>query len=534
MDHRMNDDLAQTAGEDPDLVEELDHFLDQKGSMSSQAATWATINPQKSSPFFNCLPPEIRIKIYRHALSEHDTYFDRQGHALVPIPEPRWLMCELPENTHKPALSHSSLKDITDVFHYFQDDKYPHNFEYEDVVPKWIRPGTAPRRFQYTELPRTCRRVFIEARDLLMQNATIRLFLADGYPNRSPSTPLDKNQGIFGMERMTRYAANRITSMEIHLNQPLLEDDFLHAFRYHENLRCIKNLRIILSHYDWGILPEGSSPQLTPYGSGRAYQDGQAMKHMELTKDHAPKDPRPIPPIPYNARDEEEVPSRYWGTWGEAICLMPNLRRFTIDFEDSEEWFDTFDKLTEWAQRVWTFRLGGKMKGFYLSAQGNAIKKYSWRGPTMNWTAVCGYHTDQQPESSRTFTESDTLGGLSRSEYIDRHSKSEKSQKLEEYADIMDRYTDMPNCCAECSRLDDLGLGKRMYTFSVTWTARKLEPEDGDDPDIPGPDDLKDSWPEVRRDVLVTTSPRQFFSRKLQSSSEMPRAWRDTRFLGLS
>ncbi|KAM0563723.1 hypothetical protein ACHAPJ_001455 [Fusarium lateritium] len=515
-------------------ITELDHFLSEKESMSSQAVRW-TIDPQESSPLFNSLPPEIRTDIYRFALSEHDTNLDRQGNALVPIPEPQWLMCELPEDTHKPALSHSSLKDIPDVFHYFQDDKHPHNFDDEDVVPKWLRPGAAPRRFQYTELLRTCRRIFIEARDVLMKNATIRLYLSEIQQNdRFRHMPISKNEGIFGMERITRYTANRITSIEIHLSQLILEDDFLNAFHCHEDLRCIKNLRIILSHYDWGILPEGSSPQLTPYGSGRAYVDGEAMEHMELTKNYAPEDANPIPPIPYNSRDEEELTSRYWGTWGQALSLMPNLRRFTIDFEDSEEWFHALDKITEWAQRVWTFRLGGKMKGFYLSAQGNAIKKYSWRGPAVSWTASCGYHTDQQPESSRAFTESDTLGGLSRSEYMERHSKSEKSQKLEEYADIMDRYTDMPNCCAECYRLDDLGLGKKMYTFSVTWTALKLSPEDGDDPDIPGPDDLKASWPEVRRDALVTTSPRQFSSREVQTSSEIPRAWRDTRFLGLS
>ncbi|KAJ4270493.1 hypothetical protein NW762_002180 [Fusarium torreyae] len=83
---------------------------------------------------------------------------------------------------------------------------------------------------------------------------------------------------------------------------------------------------------------------------------------------------------------------------------------------------------------------------------------------------------------------------------------------------------------------DRHGFGARIYTFSVTWTAQKLEPEDGDDPDIPGPDDLKHSWPELRRDALVSLEKPQVLlhgeGEWINGLSNLPRAWREPRVIG--
>ncbi|KAI8654874.1 hypothetical protein NCS57_01234700 [Fusarium keratoplasticum] len=399
---------------------------------------------------------------------KHDSHFDIQGRPRLqfPIPEPKWLVCDLPENTSKPMPEHSSLESV-DLCYYLPQREPIREFHPDS--PLQLRPGTPTLRFQHTSILRTCRRIFLEARDLLMKNATLRIRTGIWFFEELETIEVS----IHSMGRMTRYAANRVTSLEIYLSQWELEGRFLCELEREENLRCVEDLRITIGKNGWRTGNEWreeleiSGPQLTPYGDGRDLEDGtwKLMKdHMKLEEEHG-QGRAPIPPIPYTRRQKDGEP-----TWGESLSMIPNLKRLTMDFEHSEDRFQELKELAQWAQRVWTFRLGGKMKGYYLSAKDKPIKMYSWRGlaPDMGMKAICP------------------------NEDCPNGSNQEDSGDVE-----------MPECCAETYKRMEYGFGPRMYTFTVMWTAKKLDVEDGDDPEILGPDELKTKWPEVRRDALV-------------------------------
>ncbi|RSL73231.1 hypothetical protein CEP54_000365 [Fusarium duplospermum] len=441
-------------------------------SMSIQAARW-TIDPQDTSPLFARLPVEIRQKIFSYALSEHDSHVDIQGRPGIPHPasEPKWLACELPANTSKPMPEHSSLEGVD--INYYSPQKQPVEVFHRDY-PFWLRCGTSAVRFQHTSLLRTCRRVFMEARDLLMKNATLRIFakgdlIARDMPHKAQYV------GIGIIRLMARYAANRLTALEVYISQDRLEHFYLTSFMKDDNLRCVKDLHITLRKHDWRKGTEKFGPQLTPYGKGRDMaeaSDWQLMKdHMELEEEDN-QGRAPIPPIPYSSwHDTIRKP-----TWGESLGEIPNLKRFTMTFEYSEDQFQRLKELAEWAQRVWTFRLGGKMQGYYLSAKDNPIKMHSWRGLTPH------------------MGEGEDI--ICPNEDCPNKNRPDNNNRGEEVSDS----SDMPECCAETRELMEYGFGPRMYTFTVTWTARKLEPEDGDDPDIFGPDESVSKWPEGRYD----------------------------------
>ncbi|KAF5025818.1 hypothetical protein F66182_2151 [Fusarium sp. NRRL 66182] len=498
----IDEDLVHAARGNPKFLQQLHMALPQTESLTCQAAKWS-IEPQESSPLFASLPPELRIKVFNYALSEHNTYFSKNGEPLLVISEPEWLLCKLPDDTKKPSEGHSSLSNIDDVFHYVRNgrSRMPCSIGRVERVPVWLRPDQAPRRFQHTELLRTCRRIFVEARDLLMKNTTLRLFFGSGY--MFPRLPFDNNYRIARMTDMTRYTANRISSLELHVSQLGLEDSFLGFFFRCEELRCIKNLRIIISHLDWE-----NGPLLTPYESGRA-EPQLVQRHMEATKYHGVNGDKraPIPPIDRLVREANFDRQRHWGAWGEGLSMIPNLSRLTIDFEDTESWFAQLLSLSEWAQRVWTFRLGGRMKGYYLSAQGNPVKKSSWRALDSRSNSECEYCTREMPLEI-AHAESYSLGGMSQPEYLHHCLNMPKSLDLE-----LELYP----------RLMDLR--------PVTWTARKLEPEDGDDAWVT--DKLKDSWPELGRDALMS---REALEQMLKDDSYLttvtPIAFRDVYFLG--
>ncbi|EEU34144.1 uncharacterized protein NECHADRAFT_85713 [Fusarium vanettenii 77-13-4] len=463
-----DDDLVEMANGDLEFLQLLREAMPREASMSIQATQW-TIDPQDSCPLFARFPFEIRQEIFSYALSEHDSHFDIHGQPRVgfPIPEPKWLVCDLPENTSKPMPEHSSLENI-DLDYYSPREKPIRELFRE--CPFWLRPGTSATRFQHTSILRTCRRIFLEARDLLMKNATLRIF----YDADLTNLRIDARPSVHSRQRMTRYTANRLTSLEVYYNQDLLETDFLERFDTNKNLLCVEDLRITLRKNDWRDGSETFGLQLTPYGDGRDDEDDdwQLMQdHMALEEEHR-QGRAPIPPIPYTRRESNNGEL----TWGESLSMIPNLKRFTMDFEYSEDQFERLKELAEWAQRVWMFRLGGKMKGYYLSAKDNPVKVYSWRGltPHMGATIIC--FDEDCPQKSLD------------SDPDDSGDSDEDSSEM---------------CCIETYKRMGYGFGPRMYTFTVTWTARKLKPEDGDDPTILGTDELQAQWLEVYRDSLA-------------------------------
>ncbi|RSL43094.1 hypothetical protein CEP53_011858 [Fusarium sp. AF-6] len=448
-------------------------------SMSTRAARW-TIDPQDTSPLFDRFPPEIRQKIFSYALSEHDSHFDIQGQPRVgfPVPEPKWLVCELPADTFKPMPEHSSLEGV-DINYYSPEHETLHQ------CPVWLRSGTSAVRFQHTSLLRTCRRIFLEARDLLMENATLRIFAKGDIPTHKSREMQYVDVGVHSVLRMTRYTANRLTALEVYIGQDELEQSFITSFIKHDNLRCVEDLHITLRKHDWREGAERFGPQLTPYGKSRDMEGAsrwQLMKdHMELAKEHN-QGRAPIPPIPYSRwhrviRDP---------TWGESLGRIPNLKRFTMAFEYSEDQFQRLKELAEWAQRVWTFRLGGKMKGYYLSAKDNPIKVHSWRGLAKHM----GQDFNRQ-------------GIICPNEDCPNKNKSDNNDRGEITMEEVLYGFKMHKCCAEAYERMKYGFGPRMYTFTVTWTAKELDPEDGDDLDIFGPDESASKWLEGQYDSLA-------------------------------
>lgn len=471
-----DDDLVEMARGDLEFLQLLREIMPPNVSMSIQAARW-TADPQDSCPLFARFPSEIRQQIFSLALSEHDSHLDIHGRPRVrfPIPEPNWLVCELPASTSKPMPEHSSLENI-DLDYYSPREK-PVG-ELFRKCPVWLRPGTSVARFQHTSLLRTCRRIFLEARDLLMKNATLRIFFDPDLINLM----IDARPAVHSVHRMTRYTANRLTSLEIYFNQDLLEMGFHRNFDNQKNLLCVEDLRITLRKNGWREGSEIFGLQLTPYGDGRDPEDDdwQLMEEHMLLEEENRQGRAPIPPIPYTRRESQDGNP----TWGESLSMIPNLKRFTMDFEYSEDQFERLKELAEWAQRVWTFRLGGKMKGYYLSAKDNPIKMYSWRGltPHMGANIICP--NEDCPLKYKDSDEDDSDGPDDPDE-----DSSHGFQR--------------PECCTETYERMGYGFGPRMYTFTVTWTARKLEPEDGDDPTILATDELQAQWPEVHRDSLA-------------------------------
>ncbi|UPL01984.1 hypothetical protein LCI18_012918 [Fusarium solani-melongenae] len=460
-------DLVELAGGDPLALKQLKEFLPETESMSTQATRWA-IDPQDSCLLFTRFPPEIRREIFSHALSEHHSHFDIHGRPRVkfPIPEPNWLVYDLPEDTPKPMPEHSSLENVDLCYYSAQREPI---WKFRSDYPIQLRPNTSAVRFQHTSILRTCRRIFLEARDLLMKNATLRIYTK--LPESLFRGLETMRASVHSMECMTRYAANRVTSLEIYIHQWELEICFLSKFKGEENLRCVEDLRITICKDDWNQsqwqgCPEIPGPGLTPYGDGDESEETgwKLMKdHMKLEEEHS-QGRAPIPPIPYTRRQKHGTP-----TWGESLSMIPNLKRLTMTFDHSEDRFQELKELAQWAQRVWTFRLGGRMKGYYLSAKDNPIRLYSWRGLTsdMGTEAICP------------------------NEDCPNRSNQEDSDDVE-----------MPECCAETHKRMEYGFGPRMYTFTIVWTAKKLDVEDGYDPELHGPDELKTKWPEVRRDAV--------------------------------
>ena len=225
-------------------------------------------------------------------------------------------------------------------------------------------------------------------------------------------------------------------------------------------MRSARDIHLTIRKADWGR-DSSLPPEITPYGNGDTSSDDhptrrESMKeHMRLTRDFSEADTRlPIPALPFKHGLQISIP------WGDSLSRFSRLERFTIDFEHSEDRFSQLLEIAEWAQRVWRFRLGGHMKGYYLSAATTPIQKTSWRGLATDWHRKCPNHLERNVE--------------------------EDDNDLDE---------SLAPCCARCRKLISKGLGPRMYTFTVTWTPRKLDPDIKDDPAILGPEHLSD-WRE--------------------------------------
>lgn len=70
-----------------------------------------------------------------------------------------------------------------------------------------------------------------------------------------------------------------------------------------------------------------------------------------------------------------------FGMWAEAFRYLPSLKSVTIDFHTRTERTKVLEGMVWLASNTWRFPLGPRPDDFtYLSAQGNPVRKTSWRG----------------------------------------------------------------------------------------------------------------------------------------------------------
>ncbi|CAM1510291.1 Fc.00g006260.m01.CDS01 [Cosmosporella sp. VM-42] len=413
-------------------------------SLSTQLLRWSA-DPQESCPFYGILPAEIRLLIFTYTFVEEEVWINSRNWALSGIATPKWLLRELPEGTREPEAEDSDLEGF-ELDYYIQHGQHPN-----ELRDRWLRPGCTGWRTQYPALLRTCRRIFMEARDLLIENTTRRVF-CDNATAPPHFGKLGFDQDMF---RFSHYTANRIT--KYHLYVPLENLIYGYLSENHLAMRSARDIRLTIRKTDWGA-DSSLPPEITPYGSGNTAngehpQRRESMKeHMRLTQGYNEADTGlKIPAILFKHGYDVPIP------WGECFSRFSRLEKLTMDFEHSEDRFYQLLEIAEWARRVWRFRLGGHMKGYYLSAATTLIRKTSWRGLAADWDRKCPNHRDRNVEED--------------------HHEDEGN---------------IPLCCGRCRRLIGKGIGPRMYTFTVSWIARKLDPGLDNDPSILQPEDLCD------------------------------------------
>jgi hypothetical protein len=422
-------------------------------SLTSQINSWS-VDPQSPCPLYETFPSEIRLLIFSYALTEDEVTLNRRGWALSAVTRPAWLIRQLSDEERGPEVGDADLKGF-DYGYYSQSGQ-----RVKMLRDKWLRPGCVGWIMQHTALLRTCRRIFIESRDLVTDNATRRVF-GDNATAPPHFGKLGFNQDTC---RISNYTANRITKFHLFLSVATLANGYLST--HHLEMRAVRDLRLTIRKTDWEH--PMSSPEITPYGNGKTFDgenptEGVSMReHMRLTQGvRIGEVETPIPPIPFRLDVNTTTP------WGQMISRFPYLERFTMDFEHSENKFSELLEVAEWAHRVWRFRLGGYRKGYFLSAAGNPIKKSSWRGISCHWDSECVNHREGQ---AGTYSEASR---------------------------------DIAACCSHRRELLQKGLGPRMYTFTVTWTACRLGSDFDDDGTIFGPEYLPQRRAEGPQDCVL-------------------------------
>ncbi|KLU86256.1 hypothetical protein MAPG_05272 [Magnaporthiopsis poae ATCC 64411] len=134
---------------------------------------------------------------------------------------------------------------------------------------------------------------------------------------------------------------------------------------------------------------------------------------------------------PHPAGEHCSYPLR---SWPRELVNMPRIQTLTLDFHCNEGQRPNFEAWLDTAVQSWNFPLNPKHQGYhYLSAQGNPIRKLSWRASVNYVGWLC-------EECSRTM-------------------ELEGRDGCESHSAVRDKLTK--------------GFGPRMYTWTVTWTRRR-------------------------------------------------------------
>ncbi|KAH8844145.1 hypothetical protein MCOR27_011254 [Pyricularia oryzae] len=443
-----------------------------EASLDERIENW-DVNPQLQSTFFNALPAEIRLQIYRNALASF---------SLTAIP-PAGAQSMKPHN-FRIRFDHEGGSD---------DDlrgKPGHEREAEmpDIVPELANaaPGcTRPNeRPDFYEEPcmslnmlLSCRRLLTEARPIMFEAERNYQFSSDPRSTLLNYSGGSAHQGFLDRNRELQWEKR---FRRVRFFAPISK---YHAvFSHHSNLLIhVKHLRITVRRTDWrlGVVsgqPEatGIPPaacfgwvqgplQINPLGppAGPLMDRFRETRHENLNIGHMGammKTTSEFGRIPQGSVLKDSAAGRpSWmppqvrytaGMWGREFVNMPCIKTFTMDFDATQDKRDQLAAIVEWAVRTWRFPLNPAHGGHhYLAADESSVKRKSWRGTAgdWDWLGPCA--------TCRPRVEGTTGGELAR--------EAPELCLIPVHANIVSKFR--------------RGLGPRMYSWSVTWTPRSYE-----------------------------------------------------------
>ncbi|SPN99054.1 uncharacterized protein DNG_02093 [Cephalotrichum gorgonifer] len=289
----------------------------------------------------------------------------------------------------------------------------------------WLRPGCLGAPELRSPLILVCRRIYLETRDMIPANFTLHIW-SNYAPRETQSEAYDATISLY--RRLTPPQRNDINSAHLHCNELFKKGPkclWSLCAEPPNLLRRIEYLRISI------LVPSMPFPAFwDPYCPDLGSNTLRA--NMASTADFGSGPPPPESP------DAEWEPPVQWNehAWAESFRYLPRLKTLIMDFDTDPSGVSDMRELAEWASRVWRFPLGPRPDGFtYLSVQGNPVEKMSWRG-TPCFNRPWYMHSQTQPEDTEEAWSADRI------------------------------------------HLLEKGYGERMYTWTLTWTARIGRPWD--------------------------------------------------------
>jgi hypothetical protein len=443
---------------------------DTEVNIEERIPSWA-VNPQKDCPLFNGrIPAEMRIQIFRDALTmrltgrvDHDfrvRYSHEYKYLDDDLSDAGQEVNQKGDDDLQPSASsigpgnEQQINDTDDAGHEeeehqqhsdgdngYGDNGYGDNgdedddddddgnqsyssepsFDYYSDCNEmdWARPGYEGEGYPEAtvSLLQTCRRAYLEGLPLFLKNERYAWFyrMPHGCPNWNPCPP--------------NTSLARLTSLHMFTQMYWLEA--LANNRGRVQLDNIEHLQITIRKGDWWNNETNQPLYITPFGGGLVGMKNQIAASKARVQ------------ISNNGGGGDSLPSWYPATklarnagWGRIFSSMPAIKTLTMDFDTSYDKKNELEEIAHWAQKEWRFPLNPNRHYngcHYLDAAGVPIKKMSWRGLPTHWSKGCS-NCSVHRQHSRI-----------------RH-------------------------CSHCARFVRLyidSLGPRIFTWTVTWTARK-------------------------------------------------------------
>ncbi|KAI0465778.1 hypothetical protein F4859DRAFT_345020 [Xylaria cf. heliscus] len=318
------------------------------------------VNPQLSSPLYNCIPAEIRNLIFEFAVTEpsyspaHAIKPDdwvQQSHDPAPAPEaPRTRDSSHPGRVLRP----SELRLLD------------HGFD-------WLRfDNTEPLGVE-AALLLTCRQVYIETCTLPLLQSEQRFYCHRGPLGRALDEGDRSNVEEFVADWLSNPAPGSgmkqkdlVRSVRLFTQQFWLEDTFLQLVNAPAWFVNLEHLQITLRRGDWWEWEREDTLRINPFRGNCGHAHTVDLMRRDMTT-------------------ETENLEFTEGAWGRAFSQIPKLKSLTIDFETAANKRDEMGAIVAWALG-WRFPLPG---GRYLSTEGRPASKISWRGLPPHWSNQC-------------------------------------------------------------------------------------------------------------------------------------------------